>query len=310
MADDVSSEKLGIYYIDFEEDFNKLNGLLTSFDPKGIPLIRAYIDVDSDQLHYYPITIGQFALAVFNTYHKTKNQDKRKHFLQIADWFLENKTEDLTLGTYWLTHVPKPEYEVHAPWKSAFAQSRAISVLLRAWQLTSDSKYFDAAASSLQIFTKDISDGGVAIRRPGSHITYEEYVALQPTRVLDGAIFSLFGLFDFVRATKDTGFSSEYSKANILLTEGLEGLRNILPDYDIGYWLQYSLCEVPSYPAFDPCTISYLNLVISQLKILNRVTNDTFWLERAHHFEKYLGMTNILRAYWLKFRALRKLKRL
>ena len=121
------SETLGYYYIKFDEDIAKLNRLIHSFDKNGVPLNTTYIDVEDTKLHYYPISIGQYGLAIFHSWLKTHSEEKRGHFLRIADWFMNNRTDHTELGCYWLTDVPKPEYHVYQPWKSAFAQSRGIT---------------------------------------------------------------------------------------------------------------------------------------------------------------------------------------
>ena len=187
------SETLGYYYIKFDEDIAKLNRLIHSFDKNGVPLNTTYIDVEDTKLHYYPISIGQYGLAIFHSWLKTHSEEKRAHFLRIADWFMNNRTDHTELGCYWLTDVPKPEYHVYQPWKSAFAQSRGISMLLRAWQLTEDDAYLKVATQALIPFTKDITVGGVSVDREKGETFYEEYVAECPTRVLDGHGFCLFG---------------------------------------------------------------------------------------------------------------------
>ena len=176
------SETLGYYYIKFDEDIAKLNRLIHSFDKNGVPLNTTYIDVEDTKLHYYPISIGQYGLAIFHSWLKTHSEEKRAHFLRIADWFMNNRTDHTELGCYWLTDVPKPEYHVYQPWKSAFAQSRGISMLLRAWQLTEDDAYLKVATQALIPFTKDITVGGVSVDREKGETFYEEYVSDTSTR--------------------------------------------------------------------------------------------------------------------------------
>ena len=200
ITDDNENSDLNDYYFQFEEDPEKLNKLIVKFDDRGIPLNTSYIDVETSRIHYYPISIGQFGLALFSSYIKNNDQSKKNQFINIADWFLENINQDEQIGTYWLTDIPKPEYKVVEPWKSAFAQSRALSILLRAWQLTGDAKYFNHCTEALKPYTFDISNGGVSAHHKDGHPFYEEYVASEPTMVLDGHLFSLFGIFDYLRS--------------------------------------------------------------------------------------------------------------
>lgn len=309
ISTDVESE-LREYYLLFEENPKKLNRLIAEFDKEGIPLNTTYIDVEEKKLHYYPISIGQFALAVYHAWIKTNNPEKKEHFLRIAEWFYNSRVEDKELGAYWLTDVPKPEHKITTPWKSAFSQSRALSVLLRAWQITGENKYLEACKKALIPFTKDNSEGGVAIRRNYGETFYEEYVAKYPTRVIDGHIFSLFGLYDFVRAVPERLDPEAHQLAKKLFNEGLEGIANQWEKLDMGFWIRYSLSEVPDYPVDDPCTVSYLRLIRLQLKVLNKISPHPA-LEKF--YQKTIQVDtpiNILKMYRLKYKSLKKLNRL
>jgi len=308
VTDDLDSEKLGYYYFLFEEDPAKLNRLISNFDKSGIPVNSSYIDVDNPKPHYYPISIGQYGLAVFNSYMKTQDPKKKEHFLRIANWFVENKTEDNNMGTYWLTDIPKPEYKVYEAWKSAFTQSRAISILLRAWQITNDDRYFQIAENSLISFESDIKEGGVAVISEYGKF-YEEYVANEPTMVLDGHIFSLLGLYDFHRAAKNVNNLISI-KSKSLFDDGINALIKLLPEYDMGFWVRFNLCKMKHYPEIDPCTIGYLKLISLQLDLLYRITHHEILKKYSTRFINYKTIPNILRMLFIKYKALKKLNRL
>ena len=310
ISNDLTSSNLGYYYIPFDENISKLNKLLHSFDQDGIPLNTTYIDVKEQKLHYYPISIGQYGLSVFHSYLKTNSEEKKEHFLRIAEWFYNNKTEDDELGVYWLTDVEKPEYKVTKPWKSAFTQSRGLSIMMRAWQLTGDNKYLEACEKALIPFTKDISNGGVAVDLNSNNAFYEEYVAEKPTRVLDGHIFSLWGLYDFIRVIDKEKDQEAHLLSKELFDKGIEGLINSLPKYDMGFWVLFNRCDLKHYPKKDPCTIGYLRLISRQLEILYKITNRKELKDYSTKFSKYDRLTNIIRMYFIKFRALKQLQRL
>ncbi|MDR1272993.1 MAG: D-glucuronyl C5-epimerase family protein [Odoribacteraceae bacterium] len=302
--------ELGYYYIRFEEKLSRLNHLIHSFDAEGIPLNTTYIDVETPRLHYYPISIGQYGLALFHSWLATGNVEKREHFLRVANWFAREKHEEAGLGYYWLTDVPKPEYDIRAPWKSAFAQGRALSILTRAWQLTGDEAYLRVATGALTPFAKDISEGGVSVDRVAGETFYEEYVAAVPTRVLDGHLFSLFGLLDYIRAVPAGHDPAGHRLARRLFDEGIEGVIRQFPRFDLGYWTRFCRCDLPGYPVDDPCTIGYLRLVSKQLLILHRATGREELLHFARKCEQYNTLPHILKMYRIKFKALKKLQRL
>lgn len=313
IPENLHSQKLEYYYFKFSEK-ELLNGthqaLLKSFDKDGIPLNTSYIDVEDSKLHYYPISIGQYGLAVFHAFLETNSDEKKLHFLKFADWIFNNVMLDEKLGAYWLTNIPKPEYKVENAWKSAFSQSRALSILLRAWQITNNEKYLDLCKKALIPFTYDISDGGVSANLNTGFPFYEEYVASEPTMVLDGHIFSLFGLYDFVRAVPESIDSKHHNLAKSLFNDGVKSLIHFLPEYDMGFWLRFNLCKMDHYPKIDPCTIGYIRLVILQLKILFNITGNKSILEFQKKIFDYDNIFNIIKMYPIKYNALKDLNRL
>jgi hypothetical protein len=304
------SSSLGKYYFDFEAEPGKLNKLISAFDDNGIPLNSAYIDVEDKKLSYYPISIGQYGLAVFHQFLIDRSDESKAYFLKIADWFMCHYSEDNKTGIYWLSKVPKPEYKVFNPWKSAFAQSRAISILLRAWQLSGNGDYLTISKKALLPFTLDIQDEGVTAWRNAGNPFYEEYVASEPTMVLDGHIFSLFGLYDFVRAVSVNIDRENHELAKQLFELGIKSLKYWLPQYDMGYWMRFNLCKMEHYPKTDPCTISYLRLLRTQLDVLLDLTGEAVFQIYSWKLKKYDRLINILRMYPVKYRALKRLKRL
>jgi hypothetical protein len=301
-------ERLGYYYLKFQQNPQKLNRLISQFDENGIPLNKAYIDVENPKLHYYPISIGQYGLSIFHKYLESQSRENKEHFLRIADWFISNANIDQNLGAYWLTDVDKPEFKVFQPWKSAFTQSRAISILTRAWQITGKDHFKIMAIKALRPYQFSIYDNGVKSGEKDD-IIYEEYVAEKPTRILDGSIFSLFGLYDALRVFKNKD-APAYELSKDLFEDGINGLIHWLPKYDMGYWVYYNRCEIEGYPKHDPCTIGYLRLVTAQLEILYKLTRKDIFLKYVNLFRSYDKPINILKMYTEKYKALKILNRL
>ncbi len=302
LSEDVHSEQLGEYYflID-EQELLAGHSQNYSFDAEGIPVIPSYIDVEDDRLIYYPISIGQYGLAIFHTWLKTNAESDKQRFLNIVHWFYDNRQED-EKGVYWLSDVPKPEYRMTEPWPSAFAQSRGLSILLRGWQITGEENYREAAEHALTIFDIPAADGGVTtFTKEGPF--YEEYPTEFPTMVLDGFFFTLCGLYDAVRALNS-------QKAKQLFDKGIDTIKQWLPRYDLGYWMRYNYCREEFYPDPDPATIGYLRLVITQLKMTARLTGDAEFIKWAEHFSQYDRLPNMLKMYTVKYRALKQLNRL
>ena len=303
---DNGSRILKHYYFLFEEirlSKGKDQKLISKFDKDGIPINKTYIDVKEKEFVYFPISIGQMGLAIFHTYLKTNSEKDKNRFLQFVEWFYKNAQVTNKLGALWLTDVPLPQYRNTGPWQSAFAQGRGISILLRGYQLTDNKKYAELAEKALIPFTKPVSEGGVTSYTKWGPF-YEEYTAEVPTLVLNGMIFSLCGIYDFVRVFP------ENKLARKIFDDGIQTFINILPEYDLGYWSRYNLCKAEWYPLIDPATVGYQRLHITQLEMLYKLTNEEVFKEFAEKFRKQDNLRNAIKMYRVKYTALKKIGRL
>ena len=294
------------YYFDFEEkriSKGKDQALLSKFDKNGIPLNKTYIDVKSKEYFYSPISIGQMGLSVFHTYLKTRKEEDKTRFLKFPQWYYENANTDPELGVRWLTDVPLPQYKNPGPWQSAFSQSRGISILLRGYQLTGKEEYAEMAEKALLSFTKPVKEGGVSSFTDWGPF-YEEYTASVPVLVLNGMIFSLCGVYDFIRT-----FPS-HKLARKIFDNGVKTLINIIPQFDLGYWSRYNLCKAEWYPNIDPATRTYQRLHIIQMDLMYKITRNKIFEKYFDIFDKQDNLINALKAYRIKYFALKKIGRL
>ncbi|GAB4367976.1 MAG: hypothetical protein Kow0042_08940 [Calditrichia bacterium] len=304
LADELHSPRLGEYYFIMTEG-QMLSGHSQQyhFDPDGIPIIPTYIDVEEQKMVYYPISIGQYGLAIWHTYLQSGAEEDRSRFLKIAEWFYDNRIDHSKLGAYWLTDVDKPAYRIQRPWKSAFSQARGINILLRAYQLTEKKEFRKVARRALIPFTYSVAEGGVTTFTEFGPF-YEEYPADVAVLVLNGHIFSLCGIYDFIRVEPQDELARQ------IFERGVNTLENILPQYDMGFWSKYSLCQADFHPEVDPSTIGYHHLHIIQLQLMHRLTGRAIFKETAERWKSYATLRNIIKMYRIKYKALKKMKRL
>ena len=126
--------------------------------------------------------------------------------------------------------------------------------------------------------------------------------------VLDGHMFAMFGLYDFIRAVPTNRKSVK--TAEDLFNSGIESLLHWLPEYNLGFWLRFNLCTMDHYPAIDPCTIGYLRLICTQLDILHKIAGNKDIGYYYTKFRSYDRFINYLRMYKLKYTALKQLNRI
>jgi heparosan-N-sulfate-glucuronate 5-epimerase len=200
------------------------------FDQEGIPLAY-YAGPFGWQVEYNPVTVSQYALALYHAWLDTGNSTYRENFLLQADWLVKNAELE---GNYsvWEYKFDLPIYDLTDPWVSSMAQGQGLSVLVRAYAVTGNSSYLETAETALNAFNVESSKGGVKLTDVDG-IWFEEYsdVGAMKSKVLNGFIFSLFGLYEYWFATNNTSAYALFSKGTETLAANIARYDNELGSY-------------------------------------------------------------------------------
>lgn len=192
------------------------------------------------EVYFHPVLVSQYALENWEIWLNTADHKNYTIFIRHADALLRNQEIINDKFGVWYYNFDWPSGGMKAPWVSAMAQGQAISVLIRAWQVTGEGKYLETARLSVESFKVDISDGGVKNTK-GDLVYYEEYPKLvnaenissfqevlgSSEQTLNGFIFAIFGLYDYYLATGDYGVQK-------LFDEGIKTLKTDINSYDLG----------------------------------------------------------------------------
>ena len=127
--------------------------------------------------------------------------------------------------------------------------------------------------------------GGVVHVDAEGYKWIEEYIVSPPTHILNGFIWSVWGLYDYFVATRDR-------KAEKLFGIFVNTLSHNLKDYDVGYWSLYEQSGTKLSMLASPF---YHSLHIVQLRILHNMTNLMIFEEYASRWELY--KRSVLRRY-------------
>lgn len=286
------TEHLENYYVEMKNNIDRPNESVHRLDNNGVLMYKIPY---TWEFNYYPVSIALYALGNFEVYLDTKNLDCKEKFLKQADWLVNNiKIKPKGFGI-WEHNFILPYYDFKIPWIHGMAQGLAISVLLRAYQLTSDKKYLNATEKAYKVFEVDIANGGVRFVDEECNAWIEEYAILPPPHVLNGFIFALFGIYDFYRVTKDEDALNLFKKEIVTLEKNIQG-------YDIGYWSLYNLLDK------TPAAKSYHELHIKQLNVLYNLTKKEIFNEYATRWEKYYRSSQNVRRAAIK-RGLNHIKK-
>lgn len=234
----------------------------TILDENGIPVNTTIANVEA----YFPITIFQYALGLYDLYLLENKKEYLDKFIKIANWALENQEEN---GMW--DCMGKLKDKAHET-QSSMCQSEGVSVLLRAYVTTKDNKYYDGATKAVDFMLKSVKDGGTCLYQ-NDDVIFQEYVSEYNLSVLNGWIFSIFGLFDY------TLINSE-EKYNDALNKTIESLCRNVEKYDRKFWSNYDFVGTIASP-------SYHDLHIRQLQLLYKLFEKEKLNDVANKWDKY-----------------------
>ncbi|GEM_PF-384923 len=252
-----------------------VDGMDSKYDVNGIPLIKI-----NGTFVYNPVSIAQFGLQYYSYYVKSGDKDNIKPMIAAADWLVYN--QDMGTGK-WLYKFPfnvgGMDIRLESGWSSAMGQGQAISLLVRAYSLTKDGRYIQAAERGLEPLKIDVENDGLT-RYIDGHPYYEEYPTNPPSYALNGFMFTLLGLYDL-------SYIKPESEATKLYNEGMETLKLVLPNYDSeeNRISIYHLGHITKAPRSIHVSNFYHMVHIIQLKSLDSVSPDSI-LQRYYKLWK------------------------
>ncbi len=239
--------------------YNDLTEKVTKDDPNI--LVPKY-HVDTGEEIYFSIGIFQYGLAAYDLFLTTDEEIYKTKLIACADWAVENQQKDGSWVTFAYDN-PKAPY-------SSMAQGEGISMLIRAAIATNSTKYLDAIHKAKNFMLKPISDGGTTEYVDDDVLFYED---TNDPLILNGWIFSIWGLYDYCKYTDDC-------QSYELLQKTLESLKRKLSDFDINYWSKYDAGK-------RVCSPFYHKLHIAQLEVMYDLFGDSIYKEFAVRWAGY-----------------------
>jgi len=206
------------------------------------------------------------------------------HFINAANWFVNHQD---TRGGWPIMVTRKliPDVmELPPGWYSAMAQGHAMSMLVRAYLKTKNPVYLQSAIDALQVFEISSAQGGVKARFANEYDWYEEYPTTPSSFVLNGFIYSLFGLYDLKQVAKGTALAT----VTDLFDEGMKSLKAMLLMFDSGIGTFYDLRHISVGLAPNRARWDYHTTHISQLLQLSKIDDDPLFTRTAKRWEEYM----------------------
>ena len=204
-----------------------------------------------------------------------ENLDK---LIEVTQFFLDTgKLKEYNDLEYlvWYYDFDYPTYQLSAPWLSGMAQGFVIDTLLAAYKVTGESDYLAAARLAGNTFYVPVEREGVSIFLEEG-IWFEEYAQAGVTypMVLNGHNFAVLSLWHL--CIQDSSYCDAFE-------QGVVGLTELLPRFDVGIWSQYDLLGLPA-------NSSYQRIHVEQLEELAHITGEEIFLRYAKKFRLQLYM--------------------
>jgi len=277
------------------------------FDDDGVPLLDYHGSIGRQ---YNPIAIAQYGLACLNAGERKDSgfRFQVSGFRACADWLVTNLEKNAAGLKVW-HHKFDWEYfrTLKAPWYSGLAQGQGISLLVRAFRETGEVKYREAAEAAFVSMVTPIEDGGILFVDKAGDWWIEEYITDPPTHILNGFMWALWGVRDYI-SVQCSGFSVQESgmqtgwpvasqavlldtlqptlvkAATDLWQRSLETLEHNIGRFDSGFWSLYDLAPLSMQ---NPASEFYHALHIVQLEVMHRLTGKSVFRETAERWRRY-----------------------
>jgi hypothetical protein len=231
-------------------------------DGNGIPLVEL---LDGRKI-YFPTTIIQKGLGHWDSYLTTGDAEHLDRFLVVCSWLVNS--QDAMGG--WVTNEAMG---LDAGFNySAMPQGEAISALIRAWKVTGEGSYVEAAKAAFDLMIQPVQDGGTTYYEQ-DFVFLEEFPSVSKNTVLNGWIFALFGVYDYCLATNNMA-------AKKVFDSSVKTLIHHLHKYDSKFWSYYDEEKAIASPF-------YHNLHVAQLRALYLVTKEYNFKLFSDKFKTY-----------------------
>lgn len=241
------------YYNDLTEKITRF-GLQDDSVPKSA--------INTGEEIYFSIAIFQYGLAAYDLYLLNNDSAMLNKVRSCADWAVANQEDNGGWKTFFYQDSIHPY--------SSMAQGEALSLLIRTYLIFKDPIYKSAADKALNFMLESIENGGTTVYRDEGIYLHE---CTHKPCVLNGWIFSAWGLFDYAKAFDNEQIRKVWDNTVNTMVISLR-------DFDNGYWSKYNQSTMIASPF-------YHKLHIAQLNVMFKITNNAIFKEYANKFTTY-----------------------
>jgi hypothetical protein len=266
-------QPLGPYFRDDRCYYNDVTHKADWTGPRvdDVPVLRT---VASRTNFIFPITIFLYGIGSIDKYFLESDRKYLDQSRRVGAWMVHNSLPDGSFDNHWNILDPKIDYYSN---NSAMCQGLALSFATRAVHYSLvDSAIHQQLEDMLEPIAANmrtpVAQGGTALYTKDGPVLLE-FCRIEPAVVLNGWIFAIFGLIDYLRWRDD-------ASAKAFLDETLTTMTAVLSRYCLpSGWSYYNDQGRISSPFYHP-------LHIAQLDALYRLTGRTVFYEYMKTFKR------------------------
>ncbi len=178
---------------------------------------------------------------------------------------------------------PYDRFDLKGKYYSGIVQGKAASFFLKCYQHTEDEKYREWAKKCLLSAWKPAKDDGVLRQLSYKNYWVEEYPSPNPSMVLNGFLFYIIGLAEYLALEEDATLKSHFELC-------LNSVLSWMPNYRLKNGLLYSMYR------WSFCNVHYTGIMKYQFEHLYQLTGVSM-------FKEYAEFTDML-TNWKTFRQI------
>jgi heparosan-N-sulfate-glucuronate 5-epimerase len=253
--------------------FNNLTDKVLK-DPETLKneTIPVTTDEKAGKVHF-PVAIIQYGLGAYDLYLMDHRKIYLDQFWRCVDYISKHQLENGAWDNFGFVYPDAPY--------GSMCQGEACSLLLRAYKESGDSEYLSQAIRAIDFMLLPLCDGGTSEYKGDDLFLYE--FTNKPV-VLNGWIFSLFGLHELAVVTSEQKYEDNLNKT-------VQTLKKNLHIFDNGYWSMYDMGNKIASPF-------YHNLHVAQMQALAETFHSRIFVNYYKKFKEYqVNKLNEIRAF-------------
>ena len=250
--------------------------------PQSVPEVQLkYIDryhslnyfnyTDAKKKHASPRSLTQeliIGLALYNQFVDDKNFI-RQPILELAKK-LEDSAEFKDDNMVFFFNESYNRFDLKGKYSSGLVQGKAASLFIRCFHITNNQKYLDFAKKCLLASNLSLKEGGFERQLDENQKWPEEYPSPTPSMVLNGALFYLIGLSEYLTESKDEILHEKFENY-------LETILSWMDFYKVKGGLLYSMYR------WSLCNVHYTAIMKFQFEHLYKITGLAVFNDFANY---------------------------